>query len=188
VNNGITRSGSFGPAAELAAAHTEIERLKAWSNEQIAKLAAANVELEAEVTRWREAWAKAQAKVDTTTHEWKCEHPPIFVGADGVCKGCGQPASPGDDEWKDAPEQEKTKLLAGAIATAAELFESVQTAWPRVYGAHVVAITDWLSDPVVRNALGAAVCSTHGVFKPTQEGCCPKCWAEHEWKDLDPER
>lgn len=67
-----TRSGSFGPAAELAAAHMEIERLKAWSNEQIAKLTA-------EATYWREAWAKAQVQADVkapplgsiTDDEWK---------------------------------------------------------------------------------------------------------------------
>lgn len=34
MNDGITRSGSFGPAAELAAAHMEIERLKA-ENERL---------------------------------------------------------------------------------------------------------------------------------------------------------
>lgn len=63
---------------------------------------------------------------------------------------------PPDPDVKTAAEQrvlDSAPALNAAIRRAAELFESVQTAWPRVYGAHVVAITDWLTLPVVEAAL-----------------------------------
>jgi hypothetical protein len=199
MNDGITRSGSFGPAAELAAAHTEVERLKAWSNEQIAKLNARIAELELALELQKRiaggfSQALMAAEAEGPDHgEADPDYPPhryLFEGEPEHCSLCGEAGHTHDDHWLF--QHEPVQALVAKLKKLEEpnhddplwLRNEVRRLRGVVKGWHdrVEAARGLLQRTFCHLPSGSKIEWAVGLFLADEER------ADDEWKELDPER